>query len=115
MLYLLMVIIYKEKYLESILSTLVEVGILNSNVIEARSFEEALPLSVPVFGGLKFTMEGEKPFSRLVLALVDTEEIIHEIDSILKESQIDISSQKICEIFTVPISNALGRKPYMEV
>ncbi len=115
MLYLLIVIIYKEKYLEDILTTLVEVGILNSNVITTQSLEEALPVHVPIFAGLKFTMEGEKPFSRVVLAVVDTEDVIYDIDSILKESGIDLTKEKIGEIFTVPISNAIGRKPYIEV
>lgn len=115
MLYLLIVIIYKEKYLEDILTTLVEVGILNSNVITTQSLEEALPIHVPIFAGLKFTMEGEKPFSRIVLAVVDTEDVIYDIDSILKESGIDLTKEKIGEIFTVPISNAIGRKPYIEV
>lgn len=115
MLYLLFVIIYKEKYLEHILSTLVEVGILNSNVISSQSLEEVLPVNVPIFAGLKFTMEGAKPFSRIVLALVDTENVIDEINAILKESGIDLTKEKIGEIFTVPITNAIGRKPYTEV
>ncbi len=115
MLYLLVVIIYKEKYLEDILAALVEVGILNSNVITSQSLEEALPMHVPIFGGLNFTMEGEKPFSRIVLSLIDKEEIIDEIDSILKESNIDLTKEKIGEIFTLPISKAVGRKPYTEV
>jgi len=67
------------------------------------------------FGNLRLTMEGEKPFSRIILSLVDTEEVLYEIDAILKESGIDITKEKIAEILTVPISNAIGRKPYMEV
>ncbi len=113
--FLLMIIVYKEKYLSDFLTTLVEVGVLNSNVIVPQSLEESLPLSVPLFAGLKFTMEGEKPFSRIIISLIDKEEIIYEIDGILKESGIDITKGKIGEIFTIPISSAIGRKPYLEV
>jgi hypothetical protein len=60
-------------------------------------------------------MEGEKPYSRIITALIDNENLIYEIDAILKESGIDITKEKIGEIFTIPISNAIGRKPYMEV
>ncbi len=113
--YLLMIIVYKEKYLGDFLATLVEVGILNSNVIVPQSLEESLPLSIPIFAGLNFTMEGEKPYSRIITALIDNENLIYEIDAILKESGVDITKEKIGEIFTIPISNAIGRKPYMEV
>ncbi len=113
--YLLVIIIYKEKYLEDFLTALVEVGILNSNIINTKSLEEVLTEVVPIFRGLRFTMEGEKPFSRIVLALIDKEDIIYEIDTILKENNIDITKEKIGEIFTIPISKAIGRKPYMEV
>lgn len=113
--YLLMIIIYKEKYLEDFLTTLVEVGVLNSNVISTQSLEEALPLNVPLFASLKFTMEGEEPFTKIVLSLVDKEEIIYEINDLLLGSGIDITKEKIGEIMTIPISNAIGRKPYMDI
>ncbi len=113
--YLLMIIIYKEKYLEDFLTTLVEVGILNSTVISTQSLEEALPINVPLFAALKFTMEGEEPFTKIVLSLVDKQEIIYEINDLLLDSGIDITREKIGEIMTIPISNAIGRKPYMDI
>ncbi len=113
--YILMIIIYKEKYLEDFLTTLVEVGILNSTVLETQSLEEALPINVPLFAALKFTMEGEKPFTKIVISLIDKDDIIYEINDLLLESGIDITKEKIGEILTIPISNAVGRKPYMFV
>ncbi|MBU1076120.1 MAG: hypothetical protein KKH98_02425 [Spirochaetes bacterium] len=113
--FLLLIIIYKEKYLEDFLTTLVEVGVLNSVVISTQSLEEALPINVPIFAALKFTMEGGKPFTKVVLSLIDKEEIIHEINAHLLDSGIDITKEKIGEVLTIPISNAVGRKPYMEI
>ena len=113
--YILMIIIYKEKYLEDFLTTLVEVGILNSTVLETQPLEEALPINVPLFAALKFTMEGEKPFTKIVISLVEKDDIINEINDLLLESGIDITKEKIGEILTIPISNAVGRKPYMSV
>ncbi len=113
--YLLLIIIYKEKYLEEFLTTLVEVGILNSNVISTQSLEEALPINVPLFAALKFTMEGETPFTKIVFSLIDKEEIIHEINDLLLDNGIDITKEKIGEIMTIPISDAIGRKPYMDL
>ena len=113
--YLLLIIIYKEKYLEEFLTTLVEVGILNSNVISTQSLEEALPINVPLFADLKFTMEGETPFTKIVFSLIDKEEIIHEINDLLLDNGIDITKEKIGEIMTIPISDAIGRKPYMDL
>ncbi len=113
--YLLMIIIYKENYLEQFLAALLEVGILNSMVISPASLEEALPIHVPLFAGLQFTMEGEKPFIKLVISLTDKKEIIYDINKLLIDSGIDITKEKIGEIFTVPISSAIGRKPSLEV
>ncbi|MDD5066198.1 MAG: hypothetical protein PHF84_04055 [bacterium] len=110
-----MIIIYKEKYLEDFLTALIEVGILNSMVITPNCLEEALPIHVPLFAGLQFTMEGEKPFIKLVLSLTDNEEIIYKINDLLLATGIDITKEKIGEIFNVPISSAIGRKPSMEV
>ena len=102
-------------YLEDFLTALIEVGILNSSVLTPESLEEALPINVPLFAALKFTMEGEKPFSKIVMSLIDNEDIIHEINDLLLDSGIDITKGKIGEIFTIPISNAIGRKPYMDI
>lgn len=113
--YLLMIIIYKERFLEDFLAALIEVGILNSMVISPDSLEQALPIHVPLFAGLKFTMEGEKPFIKLVISLTDKEDVIYQLNDLLLETGIDITKEKIGEIFTVPISSAIGRKPFMEV
>ena len=103
--YLLLIIIYKEKYLEDFLTTLVEVGILNSNVISTQSLEEALPINVPLFAALKFTMEGEEPFTKIVLSLVEKEDIIHEINDLLLDSNIDITKEKILSPYLKDINN----------
>ena len=60
-------------------------------------------------------MEGEEPFTKIVLSLVDKQEIIYEINDLLLDSGIDITREKIGEIMTIPISNAIGRKPYMDI
>ena len=113
--YLLMIVIYKEKYLEDFLTTLVEAGVLNSCVISTQSLEEALPISVSLFAALKFTMEGEEPYAKIVLSLIDNEEIIQDINDLLLDSGIDITKEKIGEIMTIPISHAIGRKPFLDI
>ena len=107
--FLLIIIIYNKEFLEQFLSCLVEVGILNTFIISTNSLEEELADNVPLFAGLKFNMEN-KTHTKIVLSLIDNEKIINEINSLLLESGIDITKEKIGEIFTIPISSAVGRQ-----
>ncbi|MCD6276759.1 hypothetical protein J7J69_00760, partial [candidate division WOR-3 bacterium] len=58
--YLLVIILHKEEYIEDILSLFVELGIEDAAIIESQSLTRALAYDVPIFAGLRFQMEGSK-------------------------------------------------------
>ena len=69
---LLVVILRDEEILDDVLSTLVELDLRDSVVIDSRSGLEVLERDLPIFAGLRSLVPGGIEFHRTVLALIDS-------------------------------------------
>jgi len=68
--HLLLVLVNDEEALDEVLTILVEHGLLDTVVLEARSGLELLERDLPIFAGLRSLVPGGIDFCRLVLAPV---------------------------------------------
>jgi len=68
--HLLLVVVNDEEALDEVLTVLVEHGLLDTVVLEARSGLELLERDLPIFAGLRALVPGGIDFCRLVLAPV---------------------------------------------
>lgn len=72
---LLVAVVHHEELLDDVLSTLVELELPDSVVVESRSGLELLERDLPIFAGLRSLIPGGLDFSRLVLCLIDDDEL----------------------------------------
>ncbi len=108
---LLMIILNKEEFLDDILSTLVELGIIGATVIESTRMSEILIREIPIFAGLREMRRSGRAYNRVIIAPLEKGETVSELLKLLKEMNIDFSDSETGFLFTIPIedfSGALG-------
>ncbi|HID96020.1 MAG TPA: hypothetical protein EYP53_08200 [Candidatus Latescibacteria bacterium] len=106
--YLLIVVLNKEEFLEDVLSVLVELGVTDATIIDSQAMGRALAYEVPIFAGLRFQMGGGRPYSKTIFALVEDKEVGAQMVRMLKEVDIDLESPGVGCIITIKIESALG-------
>ena len=105
---LLMIILNKERFLDDILSTLVELGIVGATVIESTRMSEILIREIPIFAGLRHMRSSSRAYNRVIIAPVEEKETVGELLKLLKEMNIDFSDSETGFLFTVPIEDFSG-------
>ncbi len=111
--YLLIIILHKEEYLDDVLSCLIELGIEDAVTIDSESMGKALAYKVPIFAGLRFDLGG-KPFSKVVLATSDDKDSGKELIALLKEVDIDLKVPGVARILTLKIESIYGTPEAIE-
>ena len=112
--YLLIIILNKEEYLDDVLSVLVEIGITDATIMDTQSLEMALAYKVPIFAGLKFQLGGRTPFSKTIFALTDDKDAGKEIIELLKGVGIDLEEKGVARIIAIAIESVLGTPPEVD-
>jgi hypothetical protein len=72
---LLVAVVHHEELLDDVLSTLVELELPDSVVVESSTGLELLERDLPIFAGLRSLIPGGLDFSRMVLCLIDEDEL----------------------------------------
>ncbi len=111
--YLLLVILNKEEYLEDILSVFLELGIEDAVTIDAESMKRSLAAQVPIFAGLRLDL-GRRPFSKIILASSDEKDTAHNVVKLLKEVDIDLEVPGVSRIYTIKLESVYGSPEEIE-
>jgi hypothetical protein len=72
---LLVVVLHREELLDDVLSALVELELPDAVVVESRTSLELLERDLPIFAGIRSLIPGGIDFSRLVLCLVERDQL----------------------------------------
>jgi len=113
--YLLVIMLHKEEYLDDILQLFVELGVEDAVIIESQSLTHALAYDVPIFAGLRFQLKGERKYSKVILALTDRKETASEMVDLLKEEDIDFEQPGTGRILVVKLEEAIGKPEEIEI
>ncbi|KPL18855.1 MAG: hypothetical protein AMJ92_05970 [candidate division Zixibacteria bacterium SM23_81] len=113
--HLLIIVLNEEKFLEDVLSVLVELGVTGANVCDVRSMGPMLAYDVPIFAGLRDQMEGRRPYAKMIFALVQNDGIVEEIVSTLKDVELDFEEPGTGFVFTVSVGKIIGKEKDFEL
>jgi len=111
--YLLLIVLNKEEYLDDILSCLLELGIEDAATVDAESMKRSLAAKVPIFAGLRLDL-GRRPFSKIVLSTSNSKDTGKEIIRLLKEVDIDLEAPGVCRIYTLNLESVFGTPETIE-
>lgn len=107
--YLLMIILQKEEYLDNMLSVLTELGVTTANIFDSVGMGKVMGYDIPLFAGFRRQLEGKRAFTKTIIAVVDEEIDLFEIKDIAKDYDIDFDEEGTGYLFTVPIKEFMGK------
>lgn len=107
--YLMVIILHKEEYLDDILQLFVELGVEDAVIIESESLTQALAYGVPIFAGLRFQLKGERRYSKIVFAITDEKETASNMVELLKEQEIDFEKPGTGRILLIKLEEVIGK------
>jgi len=82
---LLVVVLHREELLDDVLSALVELELPDAIVVESRTSLELLERDLPIFAGIRSLIPGGIDFSRLVLCLVERDDLAGQTLAAIRE------------------------------
>ncbi len=111
--YLLLIVLNREEYLDDVLSCLLELGIEDAATVDAESMKRSLAAQVPIFAGLRLDL-GRRPFSKIIFATSDSRDTSNELIRLLKEVDIDLEAPGVCRIYTLKLESIFGTPETIE-
>lgn len=107
---LMVVILYKEEYFETILSALAELEVSDAIIQDSERLGDYLAHQVPIFAGLR-QMIGEKRVAcKTIMALIDQKDFLQKFNKLLAEEKIDFTQNGTGSIAIVPVSKVIKSK-----
>ena len=106
--YLLIIVLNREEFLEDTLSVLVELGITDATILDSQAMGRALAYEVPIFAGLRSLMEGRRIYSKTIFALVDDKEVGEDMVRLLGDMDIDLETPGVGRVITLKVESAFG-------
>ena len=104
--FLLIIILNREEFLDDVLSSLVELGVTEAAVIDSESMRKVLAYEIPIFAGLR--IGGSRPYSKTILALSDDPDVGAEMVHLLKDINIDLEAPGVATLITLRVESVLG-------
>lgn len=103
---LLVLILNKVEYLDTILTAFVEVGITGATIVETEGMGRTLAYEVPLFAGLRKSL-CISDYNKTIFTIVHDDKILDNALKILEEI-IDFDTPGSCILFVVPLLMVKG-------
>ena len=108
---LLVFILNREEFLESVLAAYVEAGIPGATILDSEGMGRFLTYEVPLFADFKDFMKGNKPYNKTIISVVRNEDSIRRLEKLLDKILGGLASPGTGIFFTVPVDYAAGMVP----
>ena len=104
---LLVIVLNKTEFLDSLLAILAELGITGATIINSEGMAHALYMEIPIFAGLRNIMGEIREQNKTIFALIDNNKIIKDLNKILKQEGIDFTESGTGIMFTLPVDDVI--------
>lgn len=100
---LLVIVLNKTEFLDSLLAILAELGITGATIINSEGMAHALYMEIPIFAGLRNIMGEIREQNKTIFALIDNKGLVKELRKILKQEGIDFAESGTGIMFTISV------------
>ncbi|MGA1867554.1 MAG: P-II family nitrogen regulator [bacterium] len=105
---LLVLVLNKIEYLDTILTAFVEAGVTGATILESEGMGRALAYEVPLFAGLRKSLQ-ISDYNKTIFTIIHDDKILDEVIKIIEEI-IDFDEPDSCLLFVVPLLLVKGLK-----
>ncbi len=107
---LLVFILNKEEFLESVMEAYVEAGVSGATILDSEGMGRYLAYEVPLFADFRDFMKGNKPYNKTILSVIKDEATIRRLIPLIEESVGSLNDAGTGLMFTVPVDWISGFK-----
>lgn len=107
---LLIIVLNQEKYLEKVLSLMLETGISGATILESEGLGHFLAYEIPIFAGLRQLVGERKAANKTIFAVLEEESLFPKFKDLLKEENIDFNLPGIGIMALLPVEEAFKPK-----
>ncbi len=107
---LLVFILNKEEFLESVLEAYVEAGLSGATILDSEGMGRFLAYEVPLFADFRDFIVANKPRNKTILSVVQDEATVQRLVPLIEESVGSLQDPGTGLLFTVPVDWAVGLK-----
>ena len=104
---LLVYVLNQEEYLDEILSAFVEVGVKGATIIDSVGMGRILAHDIPIFAGLRYLLEGNRPYNKTIFAVIEDEKL-DEVIAVVEDICGSLDKPGTGLLFTLPVSRVKG-------
>ena len=104
---LIAIILNREEYLETILSAFAELEVMDVTFFDGERLGMFLAHQVPIFAGLRQMVGEKKSLCKIVIALLEKRELLDKFVNLLREENIDFSTDNIGSIIVLPVNEVI--------
>ncbi len=111
--YLLVLVLNKEEYLENILTAFVEAEISGATIIDSVGMGRVLAYDVPIFAGLRTTTQAyqSKPHNKTIFTVIPDKARLDEVVKLIEEIlDLDIPGTGLLFAFPLPVVKGLSKE-----
>ena len=112
--FLLVLVLNQEEYLESILEKLFNIGITGATVIDSCGMGRTLCERVPFFGGFSSLLNECRPCNKTIFSVMRDEKMISKATEAIEAVVGDLEQEGIGIMFTFPLHQVKGWVPETE-
>ena len=105
---LMLIILNKEEYLETILSALAELEVTDAVIQDGEKLGSYLAHEVPIFAGLRKLMGEKRIACKTIISLIDQKDFLDSFEKLLAEENIDFVKEDIGSIAILPVTKIIG-------
>jgi hypothetical protein len=105
---LLVVFLNRLDLLEKVVSLLAEIGVTEATILEGQAMGYFLAHEVPIFAGLRQLVGEKREPNRTILALLEGEKALDELERLLRQEGIDFTRPDVGVLMSVPLARVIG-------
>ncbi len=105
---LLILVINQEDSLDKVLEAFVEVGITGATIIDSVGMGRILAHDIPIFAGLRYLLEGNRPYNKTIFAVVENDKKVDEAITVVEEICGSLDKPGTGLLFTLPVTRVRG-------
>jgi len=105
---LMLIVLNKEEYLETILSALAELEVNDAVIQDGEKLGSYLAHEIPIFAGLKQLIGENRVACKIIIAFTDQKDFLEQFNKLLSQENIDFTKDDAGSIAIMPITKTIG-------
>lgn len=105
---ILFIVLNEVDYLEDILDMFLSEGVKGATVLDSQGLGQALPETIPMFGSIRYMMDGARPYNKTIFSLIEDNSKLERVIKGVYKIVTDLDEPGVGMMFTIPVKEVHG-------